>query len=149
MVVSGDFPFVDGKHGNESQRHVQLKGLAVYWLLQKGFNLDEIDEEFPVEPETRETGTGDTRYIDIRAKSDESEIFIECQLRGVRVNNLSMGGKQVSKRGSTVFVFGNSGIYRLKYCEVEHEDYGISTKQHTLERVSSLPMLDLSAYDTG
>lgn len=146
MVESDSFPYVEGKDGNESQQHIHLKGLAVYWLLQRGFDLDDITEEYAV-PHTGWTGQKTTRHADIHAEKDGSEVFVECETRLHTASSVSLAGSQKAKNGEDVYVFGDDGIHKLIYGEVEYEKTGETGTVLYLEHHSNLPMLDLSAYE--
>lgn len=147
MVESDTFPYVEGKDGSESQKHVQLKGLAVYWLLQRGFELSDISEEYPVPPNRSNTGRGDTRYADIHAERDGREVFIECERGQLTAREVSMAGSQKAREGETVFVFGEDGIYELVYADRYVEEIEETVSGLQLNRVSNLPMLDLSFFE--
>lgn len=147
MVESDTFPYVEGKDGNESQEHVHLKGLAVYWLLQRGFALDDITEEYPVPKQRHDSDGRDTRYADIHAESDGHEVFIECECKLHTPSSVSLAGRQKAKAGEEVYVFGEDGIHELIYGEVEFEEDGETGTVLYLDPHSNLPMLDLSAYE--
>jgi len=146
MVGSDTFPYVEGKDGSESQKHVQLKGLAVYWLLQRGFELSDIDEEYPVSPNRSNTGRGDTRFADIHAERDGNEVFIECERGYVTEREVSMAGTQKAKEGEAVFVFGEDGVYEFVYDDQYVEEIDETVTKLQLNRLSNLPMLDLSGF---
>lgn len=147
MVESESFPYIEGKDGNESQQHINLKGLAVYWLLQRGFELEDITEEYPVPRQSYDADGRGTRYADIHAERDGSEVFIECETKLHTANSVSMAGSQKAKNGEEVYMFGEDGIHELIYGEVEFEGTGETGKVLYLEHHSNLPMLDLSAYE--
>jgi hypothetical protein len=147
MVESNTFPYVEGKDGSESQKHVQLKGLAVYWLLQRGFELSDISEEYAVSPNRSDTGRGDTRYADIHAEHDGHEVFIECERGQLTEREVSMAGSQKAREGETVFVFGEDGVYELVYADRYVEEIEETVTKLQLNRVSNLPMLDLSGFE--
>jgi len=147
MVESDTFPYVEGKDGSESQKHVQLKGLAVYWLLQRGFELSDISEEYPVSPNRSDTGRGGTRYADIHAEHDGHEVFIECERGQLTEREVSMAGSQKAREGEAVFVFGEDGVYELVYADRYVEEIEEAVTKLQLNRVSNLPMLDLSFFE--
>lgn len=147
MVGSDTFPYVEGKDGSESQKHVQLKGLAVYWLLQRGFELSDIHEEYPVSREQIDTGRGDTRFADIHAERDGHEVFIECERGYVTEREVSMAGTQKAKEGEAVFVFGEDGVYEFVYDDQYVEEIDETVTKLQLNRLSNLPMLDLSSFE--
>lgn len=146
MVAYETFPYVEGKHGTESDRHVELKGLAVYWLLQRGFELDGIVEEYPILRPKKQEQRGSTLYVDIYAEQDGVEVYIECVCYLQNENSVSMGGKRKAREGEVVYVFADDGIYRLTCEEIEYDDWEIPKKILELDRVSNLPMLDLSVF---
>jgi len=146
MVESDEFPYVEGKHGAESREHVKLKGLAVYWLLQRGFELGDIEEEHPVDPPERKSGSGNTRYVDVYAEQDGTEVYIECERGSLTFRSVSLGGTQKAKNGETVFVFGEDGIYRFERQKVTPEGTDVEMEGCRLNRISNLPVLDLSAF---
>ena len=147
MVESDTFPYVEGKDGSESQKHVQLKGLAVYWLLQRGFELSDISEEYPVSPNRSDPGRGGTRYADIHAEHDGQEVFIECERGQLTEREVSMAGSQKAREGEAVFVFGEDGVYELVYADRYVEEIEEAVTKLQLNRVSNLPMLDLSFFE--
>ena len=147
MVESNTFPYVKGKDGSESQKHVQLKGLSVYWLLQRGFELSDISEEYPVSPNRSNTGRGDTRFADIHAERDGHEVFIECERGTLNERAVSMAGSQKAREGETVFVFGEDGIYEFVYADRYVDEINETVSGLQLNRVSNLPMLDLSFFE--
>jgi hypothetical protein len=148
MPVSDTFPYVEGKDGTESEQHVRLKGLAVYWLLTRGFDLEDIEEEHPVKATSSTSNT--TGYTDVYAESDGTKVHVECEVGQVRIGQAASWALE---RGDAVFVFTEDGIHRLDYEQVESEPTRLNpsdeTWTHTVEsltRISNLPMLDLSAY---
>ena len=148
MPVSDTFPYVEGKDGTESEQHVRLKGLAVYWLLTRGFDLEDIEEEHPVKA-TSSTHNA-TGYTDVYAEAVRTKVHVECEVGQVR---LGQAASWALERGNAVFVFTEDGIYSLDYEEGESEptrrNPSDETWTHTVEsltRISNLPMLDLSAY---
>jgi len=147
MVESDTFPYVKGKDGTESQQHVQLKGLAVYWLLQRGFELSDISEEHPVPSGRRDAGRGATRYADIYAERDGREVFIECERGSLTKRTVSKAGRQKAREGESVFVFGEDGIYELTYEDEYVDTVEETVTRHQLNKTSALPMLDLSSYE--
>jgi len=145
MTLSETFPYVESYSEQESEQHVRLKGLAVYWLLTRGFRLEDVHAERPLEE-----GRGIT---DIYAERDGIEVYIECEVGQVR---FSKGGKIPARRGDAVFVFCADGIHRVeeetvtvKPSQLMPESEPMERKRLTLEYVSELPMLDLGAYKQG
>ena len=150
MTISDTFPYVEGKHGNESEKHIRLKGLAVYWLLTRGFDLEDIEEEHPVYRPGPSSGRGDHGYSDIYAENDSATVHVECEVGQV---SFTQASKWALKRGDAVFYFTKDGIHRYHKKEVESEssplnpsDETIIHEVPTLTRISNLPMLDLSAF---
>lgn len=150
MPVSDTFPYVEGKHPNESDQHVRLKGMAVYWLLTRGFGLQDIEEEHPVPSPT--SGRGRHGYSDIYADDGSTCVHVECEVGQVQHGQAA---KWALKRGDPVFYFTEDGIHRFHKKEVQTEpsllnprDEPLMQEIETLTRVSNLPMLDLSAFNS-
>lgn len=149
MTVSSTWPYASGSK-SESDEHVRLKGMAVYWLLTRGFDLENIEEEHPV-PDPAVSGPGSHGYTDIYAEQDGQEVFVECETGNV---TLSKGGSLPAEEGKAVFVFTEDGIYRIEKEIQEYEpSISVASGGGTLEReelvlkeMSPLPMVDLSAY---
>lgn len=135
MVVRETWPYVDKNHPCESDRHVRLKNLAVYWLLQRGFTPGDIEQEHVVD---RNGGRGSTAQTDIYANNGEREYYIECETDFHHTyHSLSFGGSIPAKSGKNVLVFDSEEIH-----EIRIDDSGA----WHFDVVSSLPFVDLEAY---
>lgn len=148
MPVSDTFPYVEGKDGTESDQHVRLKGMAVYWLLTRGFDLEDIEEEHPVSLST--SGRTATGYSDIYAENETATVHVECEVGQV---SYSQASQQALENGDAVFFFTEDGIHQFHEKEVEFEPRRMSPNKETktrvvkdLTRISNLPLIDLSAY---
>jgi len=142
MTVSETFPYVEKHRDDESDEHLRLKGLAIYWLLNRGFDHEDVVPERPLDD-----GRGIT---DIYAERRGHEVYIECEVGQIR---FSKGGSMPAFRGDLVFVFSEEGIHRVESEMKTAEASQLSPSTDTMERevltlqyVSELPMLDLSAY---
>jgi hypothetical protein len=150
MPVSDTFPYIEGKDGTESEQHIRLKGMAVYWLLTRGFDLEDIEEEHPVHGPN--SGRGSTGFSDIYAENGTATVHVECEVGQV---SFSQAAKWARKQGDAVFFFTEDGIHRYHKKVVEAEPRQLNPRDETLEheiptltKISELPMLDLSAYKT-
>lgn len=145
MSLNQKFPYVEG-HPTESDAHLRLKGLAVYWLMEKAFELSDIEEEHTVE----KTGRGGYGYTDIYASQGGVEVFIECDNTSGKIGSLSYGGRAPLRKGKDVYVFTHDGIHKLGYIEVtcknRMRDEHAKTEKIKSEYVENLPMLDLSDF---
>jgi hypothetical protein len=145
MTLTDTFPYVTDASNAESDTHVRLKGMAVYWLLTRGFKLDEITAERSLPSNKGRT--------DIYAESDGQVVFIECEAGEIQ---FSRGGSIPAKNGEEVLIFAEDGIYRLHTEVRELEPSPLSPTDETIERemltttrISDLPLIDLSAYKGG
>lgn len=124
-LSSETFPYVSGDHGTESEEHVRLKGIAVYWLLKRGFEKTDIEEEYPVEPPT--TGRGRTRYADLYADDGGRRVFVECERGSGSARGVSSAGTQKAREGEVVLVFHpDDSPYRLERAEVYDERFDVT-----------------------
>lgn len=144
--VRDSWPYLDAASASESKRHVQLKNLAVYWLLNRGFTTDDIHQEVSVPVD----GSPSRSKADIYARQDGAEVFVECETSWHTMADLSNGGKVPAKNGKAVFVFKADGIHRVVEKTVISPG-GRSGQDRErevldLERVRQLPMLDFSAF---
>lgn len=132
MGVRETWPYIDSYHPIESDKHVQLKNLAVYWLVERGYSASEITDEHPIERD----GQGGTAYTDIYANQDGKKAYIECETNWTGFQSLSKGGEIPARRGEPVYVFCDDGILL-----VEYEKPGWA-----FPKISNLPFLDLGAF---
>jgi len=124
-LSSETFPYVSGDRGGESEEHVRLKGIAVYWLLKHGFEKSDIEEEHPVEPST--TGRGRTRHADLYADNGDRRVFVECERGSRSARGVSSAGTQKAREGEVVLVFHpGSGPHRLERVEVYDERFDMT-----------------------
>jgi hypothetical protein len=145
MSLKDTFPYVTNPSDAESDAHIRLKGMAVYWLLTRGFELEDITTE-----RTLPCNGGRT---DIYAAREGFEVYIECEVGQIQY---SRGGSIPAKDGEDVFIFAEDGIYRLHPDSTLAEPSPLSPTQEKVEfehlsmsRVSDLPLIDLSAYKDG
>ena len=145
MSLKETFPYVTDPSDTESDTHIRLKGMAVYWLLTRGFDLEDITAE--------RTLPNDRGRTDIYAAHDGVEVYIECEAGQIQY---SRGGSVPAKNGEAVFIFAEDGIYRLHPETILAEPSRLSPSQEkkeferlTTTRISSLPLIDLSAYKQG
>lgn len=135
MTVRPSWPYVDKNHPNESELHVRLKNLAIYWLLQRDFETDDVEHELITE---RDGTRGSTAQTDVYANNGETEYYIECETDFHHtLNSLSFGGKLPAKEGKNVLVFDTEGIHEVTVNEENVWNF---------ETVSPLPALDLRAF---
>lgn len=145
MPVRDSWPYIDGHHPVESDEHIQLKNLAVHWLLQRGFDTSEIEEEYSV------YNGGSRGQTDIYGQHGPIDVYIECETNFSPTSpDLSKGGDIPARRGDAVYLFADQGIYRLS------EDVKTLTNPWKgeeweapyidFDRISNLPMLDLRSF---
>lgn len=150
MLVSETWPHIEDTSESESDQHRRLKNLAVRWLLSRGFEASDIEQEFFVESKT--TGTGGYGHTDIYAQSDEGEVYVECETSPTLTRaQLSKGGQLPARSGKNVFLVNETGIYRVTYEErtlTDRWDGNPTTRKCIgFERYRDLPMVDLRAFE--
>lgn len=146
MAVKDSWPYIDTYHRIESDDHVKLKNLAIYWLLDRGFSVGDIEAEYFLGERF-----GAHAYTDIYANNGSVEAFVECETGGAHINQLSGGGKVPAKNDEAVFYFDKDGIHRLVYREIETHHHWrpeetVRARRPRLEHLGQLPLLDLSAF---
>lgn len=135
MAVKESWPYIQRHHPIESDLHVRLKNLSVYWLLQRDFTVGDIEQERIIK---RDAGRGSSAQTDIYANNGEREIFIECETDfGHSPHSLSFGGKIPARNGKEVYVFDSEEVHRIECDE---------NKVWSFDVVQPLPAVDLRAF---
>lgn len=150
---SDSWPYLQNNHGTESDEHRQLKNLAIYYLLQRGFELKDIEDERPLDDSFEGRGV-----TDIYADNGDVTIFVECKYPRANEYNVGAAGKVAARNGECVLVFDSNGVYRFELVEVEVQSKPIdevvppvikgpdTIEKLKLNYLSELPLLDLRAY---
>jgi len=143
-MVDSTFPYVDVDRRGQSRKHINLKGLAVFWLMRRGHDLDQIVEEKRIINDDGEY-SGQT---DISLNTESQKIHIECETGRATV---SRGARVACRRGDDVYMFTEDGVYDVKHSAVTLKGPSEDTddiKRHcfNLDRISDLPAVDLSAF---
>ncbi|UTF52773.1 hypothetical protein [Natronosalvus rutilus] len=112
LEVSDSWPYVTDQHKSESKEHVQMKNLAIEWLLGFGFETNDIKLEHTV------YSSNSYGYTDVYASRDEVEVFVECERGAPIKGNLSAGGSIPAKKGELVYFLNEEVLYRVRYTTV-------------------------------
>lgn len=116
--LNDSYPYLAEANANESNGHLHLKNVAVQWLLQRGFQIEDVDIEYPIQRPGE--GRGDAYYTDVYASSGAQEAFVECETNfTASPNQLSGGGMHPAKNGKPVYVVSDEAIYLVKSVERE------------------------------
>jgi len=98
---NSEWPYLSADSGVESREHVRLKNHAVQYLLNRGFNREDISQEVPY-------GSGRT---DIVAVQGGVRVFVECETKTRR--RLGRGAEEAFRDGECLLIVEADGIYRL------------------------------------
>jgi hypothetical protein len=141
-MTAAEWPHIESYSDAETEEHVELKNLAVGWLIERGFPRSSITDEHHV---TSDSAFG---YTDIYANHQGQEVFIECEVGQCR---LSRGGQLPLNDGQAVYMFRRGehtedGVFMVGIEIVEAEPSQLSPTSETIEReivnytkVSDLP----------
>ena len=148
MTVRDSWPYIDSYHPSESGEHVRLKNLGVLWLLRRGFEPEDIEDE-------RHVTAGSTNgQADLFAQRDGSTAIVEAQTQFSELNHQVGQVEYVARKNDwPVFVAAGNSMYRLVTETITEPDpHGPGEISHTYSRAvryGDLPRVDLRAYKRG
>ena len=86
-------------------------------------------------------------FVGMQGEGDGDGVLSECERGTLSEGAVSVAGEQKGREGDNVFVFGEDGVYELVYDDQYVEQIDETVTKLQLNRLSNLPMLDLSFFE--
>lgn len=145
MAVNKTWPHVTAHRGDESREHVVLKNRGVRWLLQHGFDANDIEHEYTISSGER------SARADIYANCGGSVAILEAQTQFSPTNHGVGNAANVGqKKGWPVYVAAADHLYLLKTeTRMATNSWGNDPKpfEKTITvKIDDLPRVDLAEF---